>query len=82
MNRQWRLRMCRMIGMLCTIRACYQLYKVGFWLPNLSKALCEIYASLGEFGVYDVALESRGEKNVSCALSTAKEPVDIYMRKL
>ena len=39
---------------------------------------------MGEFGVYDVDLtagSTESSTGFDCAISTAKEPVDIYMRQ-
>lgn len=46
---------------------------------NGSTVLCQINsAQLGEFGVYDLSLRPDGN---GCTLETAKEPVNIYLRK-
>jgi len=43
--------------------------------------ICELEPSVGEFGVYDLVISGTESGNVLCSMTTAKEPVNIYLRE-
>ncbi|XP_046657308.1 heparan-alpha-glucosaminide N-acetyltransferase-like [Daphnia pulicaria] len=47
-------------------------------LGDSNNTLCQVHVTMGEFGVYDVNLDSTDAGRIDCRFSTAKEPVDIY----
>ena len=52
---------------------------LSIYHTHASTVLCQINsAQLGEFGVYDLSVRPDGN---GCTLETAKEPVNIYLRK-
>lgn len=53
-------------------------YIIRYYSNN---TLCQVHVTMGEFGVYDVNLDSTDAGRIDCRFSTAKEPVDIYARK-
>ena len=71
------------ILLLCTKRDRLSTDLLFFFIAD-SSVQCQVYAEMGEFGVYDVDLtagSTESSTGFDCAISTAKEPVDIYMRQ-
>ncbi|XP_021935257.1 heparan-alpha-glucosaminide N-acetyltransferase isoform X2 [Zootermopsis nevadensis] len=46
---------------------------------NRSSLICELEPSFGEFGVYDLVISGTESGDVLCSMTTAKEPVNIYL---
>jgi hypothetical protein len=46
-----------------------------------SSVICDLEPSVGEFGVYDLVISGTESGDVLCSMTTAKEPVNVYLRE-